>query len=290
MTPPAGRATRAELDREYSPSSCAPGYRDTLSACARSSAAALAELPSRRDLRYGPHPAETLHLFPVDRATAPLLVFVHGGHWQESSKDDSCFPAPDLIAAGIAFAALGYGLAPARRIGEMVDAVRSGLDWIRAHAEELGIDPGRIVLSGSSAGAHLVAAALTGAADGQPPVAGACLLSGVYDLEPVRHSYVNDAVRLTAREAHAHSPVHHLPLRAAAIVLARGQHETREYARQQRMFAAALHRAGQRCDELVVAGRDHFDLPLDLGRAATPMGAAVRRMLGEPATRVGDVP
>jgi arylformamidase len=263
---------RAELDRQYSPSSLVPHFKTILDRYRSASAAARERLACRPDVRYGPDPAEVLDFFPATRPDAPLHVFVHGGHWQELSKDESSFAAPAFVEAGAAFVALGYGLAPGRDLPAMVASVRRGLVWLREHAQELGSRPDRVYASGSSAGAHLVAMALTGI----PGVAGACLLSGVYDLEPVRLSYVNDAVRLTEATASANSPLYHLPMHTSDVIVARGAGETDEYARQHATFVGALDGApGGTVVDLVVAGRNHFDLPLDLGRGDTVLGRAV---------------
>jgi arylformamidase len=266
---------KAELDRQYSPSSLVPNVAAILDRYRSASAAARERLACERDVRYGPDPAEVLDFFPPTGPDAPLHVFVHGGHWQELSKDESSFAAPAFVAAGAAFAALNYGLAPERDLPAMVASVRRGLHWLREHARELGSRPDRLYASGSSAGAHLVAMALV--SPGPVTVAGACLLSGVYDLEPVRLSYVNDAVGLTEATAYANSPLHHLPLHTTDVIVARGADETGEYGRQHATFVGALGGGalGGPVVDLVVAGRNHFDLPLDLGRRDTVLGRAV---------------
>ncbi|NJQ03812.1 alpha/beta hydrolase [Streptomyces zingiberis] len=289
---PGSAARRERLDRELSPSTRARDAAATLAAYRARSQEALRTLDHRADLPYGPHPAERLHWFPPSappaparrpgRPTdpepgAPLLVFVHGGHWQESSKEDACFAAPALTAAGAGYVALGYGLAPGRSLAEMAGSVRRGLAWVRERAAALGGRADRVHAAGSSAGAHLVALA-TGGRDGVE-LAGVHLLSGLYDLWPVTGSYVNEALGLTPAEARRLSPLYRPPPRARHLLLARGQHETGEYARQQERYTAALRARGRRPLSLVAAGRDHFDLPLDLGDPATPLGRAVLHRL-----------
>src|SRR5256885_7768315 len=105
---------RAELDRQYSPSALVPHFKTILDRYRSESAAARARLVCEPDVRYGPDPAEVLDFFPATRPDAPLHVFVHGGHWQQLSKDDSSFAAPAFVAAGAAFAAGGDGPAPGR--------------------------------------------------------------------------------------------------------------------------------------------------------------------------------
>lgn len=271
---------RATLDREYSPSSRIPDIGHYLSAYAADSGTARARLDVRRDLRYGSSPVELLDLFPSPRPPAPLLVFVHGGYWQELSKNESAFPAPPMVAAGAAFAALDYGLAPAYRLDEIVRMVRRALVWIAAHAEELGVIPTRVFLAGHSAGAHLAAMTLLEgwAPAGTHPTdlaAGVCLISGVYDLEPIRLTYVNEVLGLDAAEAARNSPVHRLPDRVAPVIVARGGNETGEFARQHDEMVARLSERSPRVTDIVAQERNHFDIPYDLGDPATALGAAM---------------
>jgi len=108
----------AEREREYSPSSCIGGnYQPCLQEYADRSAATPAACTVHRDLAYGEKLSERLDLFlPTSTAAASqpvaLLVFIHGGYWQELSKASSLFAAAGCIEAGVAFAAIDYTLAP----------------------------------------------------------------------------------------------------------------------------------------------------------------------------------
>jgi arylformamidase len=269
---------QAELDRQYSPSSRVPDISVFLHEYATRSELARAGRPVVRHLRYGPEPRETLDFFPADRPDAPLLVFVHGGYWQELSKDESAFPARGLT--GAAFAALGYGLAPDYRLDEIVTHVRRGLWWLVRHAEELGVLPTKIHLAGHCAGAHLVAMALRPGwlPDGRHPCdvfAGATLLSGVYDLRPLRLTYVNTPLGLTAADARELSPALAPPDRLPPLTVARGGVETEEFVRQHNEFVRLATPSAAEVLDIVVPHRNHFDIPFDLDDPATALGAAV---------------
>jgi arylformamidase len=232
---------------------------------------------------YGSSRAERLHFFPADGARAPLHVYIHGGYWQELSKEDSSFAAPDFVTRGAAFAALDYPLAPAHRLDEIVAAVRKGVLWLHDNAPELDFDRRRIFLSGSSAGAHLVAMCLL---DGwlhrlEPAdiIQGAVLLSGVYDLEPLRQTYVGEAIGLTVAEAARNSPIHHLHRDLPPLIVARGGNETQAFADQQDQFIAALNGVGASVTGLVESTRNHFDIPFDLGDPSTPLGRATLALM-----------
>jgi arylformamidase len=280
-----GRYDQAELDREYSPSSCVDDISVFLTEYAERSARTRTELPVRAGIRYGSLPSETLDFFPAPVPNAPLLVFVHGGYWCELSKNDSSFPARRLVPAGAAYAAIGYGLAPEHQLHEIVGQVRRGLWWLVRHAWDLGVDRRRITLAGSSAGAHLALMALL---DGWMPerrrpadvIAGAVLLSGVYDLEPLRLTYVNEPLGLDAAEAARLSPLRHLPDRLPPLVVARGGAETAEFARQHSELVTAAVARSAAVTDLVITDRNHFDITFDLDDPGSELGAAVLRQLG----------
>jgi acetyl esterase/lipase len=113
-----------------------------------------------RPVRYGPDPGKRLHVFPAPVPGAPLVVFVHGGCWQELTELESSFAAREVLAAGAACAAVGYGLAPRLRLGEIVTQVRQAVLSLCRNASTLNADPERVVLVGHSAGAHLVCMSL----------------------------------------------------------------------------------------------------------------------------------
>lgn len=266
------------LDAEYSPSRTVPGWRSVLADGRRRSDAAKESLRCELDVPYGDGPGERLHHFPPRRPGSPLLVFVHGGHWQELSIDDSCFAAPTLVEQGAGLLAVGYRLAPAGTLDAMVDSIARALEWVTEHALALGGTPGRIHAAGSSAGAHLVAMALgTAPSAASVRVAGVALLSGVYDLNRLRRTYVNDALGLTEADACRNSPVHFLPIRADEVLLARGGTETSEYGRQHDLLVGALRQPG--VSSLVAGDRNHFNLPLGLGDPRDELGRAVLRQM-----------
>ncbi|MEV4461710.1 alpha/beta hydrolase [Microbispora sp. NPDC049633] len=273
-------ADRAELDREYSPSSCVPDIRVYLDEYARRSAAARAGAVPHHCLRYGPRPEQLLDYFPPPCGGGPLQVYIHGGYWQELSKNESSFAAPGFLESGAGFAALGYGLAPLYSLDEIVTMVREGLWWLVRTAPELPGRPGSIHLSGSSAGAHLVAMALSDdwLPSGRHPAdvfASATLLSGVYDLDPLRGTYVNDALGLDAAAAVRNSPITLLPDRLPPLVIAIGDNETTAFTRQHHEFVAAAYPRATALTAFVARDRNHFDLPMDLGVPGTQLGDAV---------------
>jgi arylformamidase len=281
------RERLAEIDAAYSPSRLVPEFRSILSEYRRRSDAAKRALPCELNVRYGDSEGEALHCFPPRRAGSPLLVYVHGGHWQELGIDDSCFAASALVEHGAGLAAVGYRLAPEGTLDAMVASVGKALEWVVANAPALGATPQAIYAAGSSAGAHLLAMALGSApAAASVRLAGVALLSGVYELSLIRLSYVNVALELTDADARRNSPIRFLPIRADEVLVARGEGETPEYGRQHELLVAGLQSAGGAeargtvVRSLVCRGRNHFDLPLGLADPEDELGHAVLRQMG----------
>ena len=257
------------LEEEYSPSSMIGGnYQPFIDAYVNQSQQAFKSVPCRRDLRYGEGPRAWMDYFPATQRDAELLVFIHGGYWQELSKTESAFLAPAWVNSGRAHCVLDYDLAPSVRLEAIVQECSDGLHWLIANAADLGFDPGKIVLAGSSAGAHLAAMLCLR----HPDIKGAVLLSGLYDLEPLVPTYVNQALGLDALGARRLSPMHLLRSgetgRFPKCLIAWGEHETGEFKRQSQEFAALLLACGAKCDIYEVAGCNHFDIATTLGDSA----------------------
>jgi arylformamidase len=214
---------------------------------------------------------------PDDKAR-PVLVYIHGGYWQELSKDEHSFPAAALHRHGISYIAVGYGLAPAASMKEMVDRCRRAIAWIVTHCAQLAIDPTQIHVAGSSAGAHL--AAMAGLADWQlfglsrNPIRSLTLLSGVFDLRPLLRTYINDAVRMNEEDALLNSPQLRIDVcgEFPPSLVVYGDNETAEFKRQSDEFAASLIRKGHRATLREIGGRNHFDLPFDIAEETTLLG------------------
>jgi arylformamidase len=272
-------------EREYSPSSVIGGdYAPFLERYRLASVEARRTLRVERNLQYGDRPRARLDYFPApSSAVRPgLLVYIHGGYWQELSKDDSAFLAPAWPDAGFAHAVLGYTLAPEATVPEIVAECREALRWLQARADTLGFDPDDVVVAGSSAGGYL-AAACGERHRGIVPV------SGIFDVGPLIGTSINVALRLdagTAASLDLLSPNRRFP----PAVVAWGEIETSEFKRQSRAFAARLAAGGTPCTAIEIARRHHFDVIFELGDPASPLFAAARALFGSGVTTPGAAP
>ena len=266
-----------QLEREYSPSSLAPNFLQTIKRYQALSAQALANASAVNRIVYGTHRDEfvLMHLSAV-QVTEPnvTLVFVHGGYWQELSALDSLFCAQAVGRIGINWAAINYGLAPTVSLEVIVQRCRRALAMLAEHNTN-----SQFMLVGSSAGAHLVAslmadAGLMQALSGR--IVGALLLSGVYDIEPLVDTYINNALGLTKQMARQLSPSKQKFACEFPVVLAFGERETHEFKRQSADFAQCLRGCLLSTQMFEVADRDHFDIVFDLGDSSTAIGKIVK--------------
>ena len=115
------------------------------------------------------NPRQKLDLYlPETRAgegLLPVIVFVHGGGWQNGDKTGGGGKVAPFVASGkFAGASIGYRLSAEAQWPAQIHDCKAAIRWIKAHAAEYGLDPARIAVWGTSAGGHLVA--MLGVSDG----------------------------------------------------------------------------------------------------------------------------
>jgi acetyl esterase/lipase len=249
---------RATLDAAYNNSAAVKNSAQIVAGWQERSARVREKYPDGLDLRYGPAQRNRIDFFEAKK-DSPLLVFIHGGYWQMREKETFTFLVPGPLAHGISVPMVGYTLAPEFRLDGIVAEILTAIDYLDSRGN-------RMIVSGWSAGAHLGAMAM------QMPAANAGLLiSGIYDLEPIRHCYVNDKLRLDAMEAQRNSPIS-LPAYSEPVTIAYGAKELPELRRQSEEYARKVGHA----KALPLPGHDHFTI---LEELASPEGALTRELL-----------
>lgn len=286
MAPDASGGYDRYLELQYNPSNEIHEYQAFLQAYLDDSAQVASSYPCELGVSYGPGRFETLDIFPAARAHAPLFVFIHGGYWQELHTDSWRFLAPAFVEAGVTYVAVNYALAPSVTLDEIVRENRAAVAWLAAHADEYGGDPDRIHVSGHSAGGHLTAMLLatdwrTFATEISPrPIAGGCAVSGVYDLEPLLRTSVNDALGLDLDSARRNSPQYLIPESAPELLLAVGGMESAQFKRQQAEFYRAWKGAGLPARVVDMPGCHHFNVVQQIGVPGNPLFKAILEQIG----------
>jgi arylformamidase len=271
-----------ELDAAYDQSAYAPlGYQITARR-ATNSEETRRRIGNPRRESYGPTEIEKLDIFTTRAPNAPIFIFVHGGAWLSGEASGYHFAAENYINAGAHYVALDFiAVEPAGGdIRIMAEQVRRGIAWVYKNARSFGGDPNRIYVAGQSSGAHLAGVSLITEwrEFGVPQniIKGATLLSGMYDMKPVRLSRRSSYVKFTDAMEDAMSTQRHLSRITMPVTLIYGTNETPEFQRQSRDFAAALRAAGKEVELIVAPNHNHYELQETLGN---PFGWAGRAAL-----------
>ena len=289
---PRGRAVfldydQEELDASYDQAPWARNMVEIRRRTAQQNTAALARLGPPRRLAYGPSDVEKLDLYATSRPNAPVNVFIHGGAWRAGRASDRAYMAETFVDRGAHFVAVDFNnvLETKGNLMTMAEQVRRAIAWVFTNAASFGGDRRRLYLSSHSSGAHLAAVALTtdwpgGLGLPADAIAGALCASGMYELHPVSLSARNTYVTFTPDVVHALSPLRHIGRLVAPVIVAFGTHETPEFQRQSREFAAAVNAAGKAVTLLVGNGYNHFELEETLANPYGLLGRAALQQMG----------
>lgn len=223
------------------------------------------------DLPYGDTPGQRLDIFPAPQANAPVFVFVHGGYFRALDKSQYRYIARPMVAAGCSVALVNYDLAPRVTVAQIIEQVLRAFDWLRQNIGQWNGDPGNILLCGHSVGAFLAASILQQDWPGGSGVRRAALLSGLYDLEPMRRSFLNTALNLSPEDSQRLNPGAAEIGPGPDILLATGGAETGEFLRQTRDFGRDLTQVGRPHDLQILPGITHYTMSRLLARQGTPI-------------------
>jgi arylformamidase len=275
----------AWLDAQYDNRARVPGHAGVLERWARASALARERTSRRLDVRYGAGPNETLDVFPAPRANAPVLVFFHGGYWRALDKADHSFVAPAFVDGALVVVP-NYALCPSVTVETIALQAARALAWTWRHAALYGGDAARIVVAGHSAGGQLAAMLL--ACDGtrlapdlpRRMTARALAISGVFDLEPLRHApFVQGDLRLTRDAVARTSPARFAAPDGARLHVFVGADESEEFLRQSALIRERWGaQAVPVCER--VAGTNHFTVLHELAAPGSALHRSALDLLG----------
>ncbi len=227
------------------------------------------------DIAYGEREGEVLDVFwPQGHSSnLPIHMFVHGGYWRANSKDDYSFVANTIVESGAIAIIVDYDLMPDFRMDVLVEQVRNAARWVRHNGEKMGGDPTQFTASGHSAGAHLASyLQLQGVGETEEPDTGVSrllLLSGIYDLTPIRKSFLQDEISLTEEEANLWSPIACEGSENINISLAVGDLETAPFHQDMKQFETTIAAAKGEVSASTLYHEDHMTIVRSLGESGT---------------------
>jgi arylformamidase len=223
-----------------------PKYPDRWAAAA---AAFRAAVPGRIGVPYGPGRREVFDLFAPQNPKG-TVIFVHGGYWRAFDRTMWSHLAAGVMGQGWAMALPSYDLCPEVRIGDITVQIAKAVEVIAAAVN------GPLVLTGHSAGGHLVArmACADVRLNCRDRVRRIVPISGLFDLAPLMQTEMNKDLRINTAEARVESPLHH-PRPDIPVSLWVGGAERPVFLDQSRGLAEAW-----KCPQTIADGKHHFDI------------------------------
>ncbi len=235
------------------------------------------------DLSYGPQPRNKLDIFwPGEERDCPIVVFIHGGYWQRLDRSAFSHMARGLNISGIAVAIPSYTLAPDISVSGIINEMRrTCLTLYQTYKRKLTV-------IGHSAGGHLAACMIATdweAIHADLPhdlVASGMGISGIYDLLPLLHTPINEAIQLDEAAAIAASPVSWLPEAMQRFEAWVGEDESSEFHRQGRELSERWTLLGTPTDYVSVKGANHFTVIDDLTKPNSYMVLSILDLVEKP--------
>jgi len=210
---------------------------------------------------------------PATGTGHPVLVFVHGGSWKDYNKELFAPVAMKLLPLGMVVVIPDYTLYPEAGYERMAQEVAAALSWTLENIEQYGGDPGRVVVTGHSAGAHLLGLAvmdprfLSTYGHRGTEFCGLVGMSGVYDVQAEHDFWLakGETPRVMlevmgGRENLAQaSPIRYVGTDLPPILLIHGEQDETVPVSIAAGFHAALQAAGAQSELKVYAGAGHTD-------------------------------
>ncbi|VAW12480.1 putative esterase [hydrothermal vent metagenome] len=227
----------------------AKAWRDRMSADGR----------AEYDLAYGPHERHGIDIFrpKVDR-NGPLALFIHGGYWRSLDRKLFSHMAAGLIENGVPVALASYRLCPEVAVTGIIGDMQSAACWLWSQYNR------RLLAVGHSAGGHLAACLLATDWRGLDPalpehlVPAAVSFSGLFDLEPLTHTSINDTLGLTPTIAQEASPLTWPAPAGGWLEAFVGSEESPEYHRQSDSITKVWGEHGTETKLRIIPGANHF--------------------------------
>jgi acetyl esterase/lipase len=266
------KMSREEVDRGLNNGAAVAASADIIAGWEKRSAALRQKHPQHLDLRYGPRERNRID-FLQGGDKSPTLLFIHGGYWQHRAKELFTLVAEGSMAHGINVALIGYTLAPDATLEQIVAEIHAGIDFLAGQLPGLGAASGGIVVSGWSAGGHLTSMALS-----NRHVRAGVAISGIYDLEPIRFSYLNEKLRLDEAMSRRNSPMMQPGGPAKPLSLVVGSAELPLLRKQTADFAGHRARHGLPVTYEEIPGADHFTIMNEMIAPGGRITTLIRQM------------
>jgi arylformamidase len=230
-----------------------------------------------KDISFGDHPEERLDIFPSKIHHSKTLVFIHGGYWHLLDKAMFHFLAGHFLKYNVTTVLINYPLAPRSSIDEIVASCRKALRWLHDNVIRYNGDPTDLYLLGHSAGGHLASMLLV--EQEAKFIQAVISLSGVFRLEPVMQSYLNDSIGMDRENAIKNSPVFLNPANDCPLLLVTGTDESDEFKAQSEELYESWKGKNSNIEILKVPQKNHYSILDAVVEKDSILRAAINRLM-----------
>ncbi|MBW1297904.1 alpha/beta hydrolase [Aquimarina litoralis] len=155
--------------------------------------------------KYGGKPLQALDIFPSSTRNSPIVVFIHGGYWRALDKNSYSFIAEPFIENNLTTCIINYRLIPSVNMEKVLNDVVDAVNWIKKEALRYNGNSSEIILCGHSAGGHLALMTYLMSENLRSSIKLVCSLSGIFDLAPIKNSYLNEVLQLDESDIEKYS-------------------------------------------------------------------------------------
>ena len=215
-----------QLNNQYNTRLQEPGYAGYFDRWERVSGQTAEQNTIMKEISFGDHPEERLDIFPSNIPHSKTLVYIHGGYWHLLDKVMFHFLAEHFLKYNVTTVFINYPLAPRSSIDEIVVSCRKALRWLHNNIVRFNGDPAELYLLGHSAGGHLASMMLV--EEEAKFLRAVISLSGLFRLEPVMLSHLNDSIGMDRENVLKNSPVFLTPAFDCPLLLVTGTDESDE--------------------------------------------------------------
>jgi len=266
-----------QLNNQYNTRLQVPDYADYFNRWERQSRQTAEHNTILKDIAFGDHPEERLDIFPSKIPHSKTLVFIHGGYWHLLDKSIFHFLAEHFLKYNVTTVLINYPLAPKSSLDEIVVSCRKSLRWLHDNIIRYNGDSNDLFLMGHSAGGHLASMMLI--EEEAKFVQGMISLSGLFRLEPVMLSYLNDSIGMDRETAIKNSPVFLSPANDCPLLLVTGSDESDEFKAQSEELCQCWQSKCSNIELLMVPKKNHYSILDAVIEKDSAVMAAMNRMI-----------
>lgn len=232
----------------------------------------------------------------INNKPLPIVVWIHGGGWQNGDKNDS--PLIDLTRYGFAIASIDYRLSGQAKFPAQIEDVMEAVSWLRTNAKKYNLNPKFIGAFGHSAGGHLAALLGTSGEEGSK-IQAVCDLCGPTDFTKVFGTtnkegqkyidYENAVINLIGGKPEEHiekvkaaNPINHITNQAPPFLLIHGNKDMVVPYSQSMILFDALITKGLKAEIIIAENQDHgLDFEADNKKLVVKIVKFFRKYLRE---------